>query len=96
VTDDEIMHVVRYSTVGSNAIQTSEWCAFARALLSASKPAVAKSCQTGWADICHMAKHDGVTCPDDSCDIDDDIRAAPAQSGEPVATPAFSEASRDQ
>jgi hypothetical protein len=52
-------------------------------LLSARKPA-AKSCQTGWADICHMAKHDGVTCPDDSCDIDDGIRAAPAQSGEPV------------
>jgi hypothetical protein len=46
-------------------------------LLSASKPA-AKSCQTGWDDICHMAKHDGVVCPDESCDIDDGIRAAPS------------------
>lgn len=57
-------------------------------LLSASKPA-AKSCQTGWGDICHMAKHDGITCPDDSCDIDDGIRAAPAQSAESIYQTCF-------
>ncbi|MFL9904601.1 hypothetical protein PQR71_41820, partial [Paraburkholderia fungorum] len=59
------------------------------AAMLAASPAVPaqspKSCQTGWGDICHMAKHDGVVCPDDSCDIDDGVRAAPAQSGEPVA-----------
>lgn len=44
-----------------------------------------KNCQTGWADFCLMAKHDGVMCPDDSCDIDDGIRAGPAQSVESVA-----------
>ncbi|MFM0432371.1 hypothetical protein PQQ75_25395 [Paraburkholderia aspalathi] len=54
---------------------------FARELLSTSNSA-AKSCQTGWGDICHMAEHDGVVCPNDSCDIDDGVRAAPAQSGE--------------
>lgn len=43
----------------------------------ASKPAV-RNCQTGWADFCLMAKHDGVTCPSESCDIDDGIRAAPS------------------
>jgi hypothetical protein len=42
----------------------------------ASKPAV-RNCQTGWADFCLMAKHDGVTCPSESCDIDDGVRAAP-------------------
>lgn len=60
----------------------------ARSYLAASPAAPAqspKSCQTGWGDICHMAKHDGVVCPDDSCDIDDGVRAAPVQSGEPVA-----------
>lgn len=37
--NDEIMRIVRYSTAGSNAIAPEEWCAFARALLSASRPA---------------------------------------------------------
>ncbi|MFM0163914.1 hypothetical protein PQR39_26305 [Paraburkholderia sediminicola] len=57
---------------------------FARAASPSVPAQSSKSCQTGWGDICHMAKHDGVVCPDDSCDIDDGIRAAPAQSGEPV------------
>jgi hypothetical protein len=35
LTDERIMHIVRYSTVGSNAIAPDEWCAFARALLAA-------------------------------------------------------------
>lgn len=39
LTDEQIMRIVRYSTVGSNAIAPSEWCAFARALLTAEKVA---------------------------------------------------------
>jgi hypothetical protein len=35
-----------------------------------------KNCQTGYAEICAAAKHDGVVCPDDSCDINDGLRCA--------------------
>jgi len=38
---------------------------------TAAKP---KNCQTGWADICAAATQDNVTCPADSCDIDDGVR----------------------
>lgn len=49
MTDDEIMHVVRYSTVGSNAIAATEWCAFARALLARQPAAIDKNAvPEGW------------------------------------------------
>ena len=44
-------------------------------------PAV-KHCQNG-GDVCLAGNHDGVCCPDDSCDIDDGMRWAPSVAGEP-------------
>ncbi|WP_316150455.1 hypothetical protein [Cupriavidus sp. BIC8F] len=47
-----------------------------------------KDCQHGYGDICAAGARDGVVCPEDSCDIDDGIRAAPsasAQQAEPGA-----------
>lgn len=35
-----------------------------------------KDCQHGFSDICHAGRRDGVTCPPDSCDIDDGMRHA--------------------
>ncbi len=34
----------------------------------------AKNCQNGRSDVCLAGFHDGVCCPDDSCDIDDGLR----------------------
>lgn len=36
--------------------------------------AAAEHCQNGRADICRAGQRDGVVCPPDSCDIDDEIR----------------------
>lgn len=35
---------------------------------------VHRDCQTGNADVCQLAKVTGITCPADSCDIDDGVR----------------------
>ncbi|WP_316150099.1 hypothetical protein [Cupriavidus sp. BIC8F] len=41
-----------------------------------------KDCQHGYGDICAAGARDGVVCPEDSCDIDDGIRAAPSASAQ--------------
>lgn len=33
-----------------------------------------RDCQTGNADICRLGGSTGITCPEDSCDIDDGVR----------------------
>lgn len=38
-----------------------------------------QDCQTGRADVCRAGKYDGITCPDDSCDIDDEVRKDPKE-----------------
>jgi len=35
-----------------------------------------RHCQTGWADFCLAGRRDGVTCPEESCDIEDGVRKA--------------------
>jgi hypothetical protein len=37
------------------------------------KPAYMKTCQEG-GDLCRAGQRDGVTCPEESCDIDDELR----------------------
>jgi len=38
------------------------------------KPEPKHHCQNGTGDVCLAGAHDGVCCPDDSCDIDDEVR----------------------
>lgn len=39
----------------------------------------AHHCQNGFGDICRASQRDGITCPHDSCDIDDGVRPTDAQ-----------------
>lgn len=38
-----------------------------------------EDCQSGRADICRAGAADGICCPDDSCDIDDEVRKDPTE-----------------
>jgi hypothetical protein len=62
MTDDEIMHVVGYSTVGSNAIAPTEWCAFARAILARQPAAIGKEAnqQSGSASDLAFSVYSGI------------------------------------
>lgn len=51
MTDEKIMEIVRYSTVGSNAIPKTEWCAFARAVEAATRNSLSPSAD--WIDALH-------------------------------------------
>ncbi|WP_439448678.1 hypothetical protein [Stenotrophomonas sp. ATs4] len=46
----------------------------------------AEHCQNGRADVCLASQHNGVICPDDSCDIDDGFRHNPIASSNTAAT----------
>lgn len=71
--------------VGHTVQCVSEGLGITRVVVTAPPPAstpnplslCGKSCQTGYKDICHAAKYDGVVCADDECDIDSGIRSAP-------------------
>ncbi|WP_250467674.1 hypothetical protein [Caballeronia sp. GAFFF2] len=57
----------------ARSVAEKTWQAAIESMKSDKKEA--KSCRTGYYDICHAAKFDGVVCPEDECDIDDGVRA---------------------
>ena len=56
------------------------------ALSNQPEPVACKNCQNGDASVCAMAKHDGIVCPEDSCDIDDSIRHLPLNTSPPTVS----------
>ncbi|QYW02197.1 DNA binding protein [Stenotrophomonas phage Sonora] len=50
------------------------WCLSETEIERYLYPHVERHCQNGCADVCRAAQRDGIICPDDSCDIDDEVR----------------------
>lgn len=61
-----------YGADGARSRCCGEMLAAVEAEIAAARPE--RHCQNGRSDICLAGFQDGVCCPDDSCDIDDDIR----------------------
>lgn len=66
-------HEHHFEVDPASGIELCTYCRKSRVATKSDKQE-AKSCRTGYYDICHAAKFDGVVCPEDECDIDDGVR----------------------